>query len=335
MYRDLNPLDLIHPYWINKFHLDSLEGEVKTVPARSLLGPWRFGLFSKLAYIRYRDSRPCLARRVYIESMRCTNPHRREYGKEEEKKGFKLFLKVFNELIDGFSAGEFDPFESIVPVGGERHILDGEHRIAALSCFDKEVTICEFPAAEMPSFGYEYYKDRWMSEHCLDFAARECVNYIKGLRLLFLWPGAETDLSSLGKVFYSRSFHTTRKAYTRLRAAVDPLWGGEAVGGETRIMFYLPSEVDCPPKVSGESTIVFDPEEVIRASNLILTWKGRMDWYYGGGLACCLLAPFVMLWDKLSTDCSFIWLRIKAVLGNWDNKLWISLYHFVKPLWKR
>ena len=115
------------------------------MPARSLLGPWRFGLFAKMVYIRYRDSRPHLAKRVYQESMRCTNPLWKEYGKEKEKNKYRIFIKVFNELINTFSTSDFDPRESIVPVGAEKHIIDGEHRVSALAFFDKEVTICEFP----------------------------------------------------------------------------------------------------------------------------------------------------------------------------------------------
>ena len=335
MPRDLTPLELIHPHWINKFHLDSLEGEVKIVPARSLVGPWRFGIFAKMAYIRYRDSRPCLARRVYLESIRATNPFGKEYGKEKEKSSFRIFVRVFNELIKRFSAGEFDPKESIVPVGGERHIIDGEHRIAALSFFDKDVTICEFPSAEMPCFDYDYYKERWMSDYCRDLAACECVNFIKGLRVLFLWPGAHIDLSSLGKVCYSRSFHMGSKSYTRLRLAIDPIWRGEAADGETRVVFYLPSEVDFTPEVSGDSTNVFDPEEVTRVSNLVLTWRGRRSWYRGGGIACRILAPFEMFWDKLSSYIRFVWSRFKLSLGNSDSKLWLFTYNFFKPLWKR
>ena len=194
------PLDLIHPHWINKFHLDSLEGEVKTVPARSLLGAWRFGIFSKMVYIRYRDSRPCLARRVYRESMRCSNPFWKEYGKEDEKYNIRIFLKDFNRLIDSFSVVEFDPNESIVPVGGESHILDGEHRISALSFYDKDVTICEFPDAEMPCLDYSFYKDRWMSDYCMDVVAYESVPLLKGLRVLCLWPGEEVDSSTLSRV---------------------------------------------------------------------------------------------------------------------------------------
>ena len=329
------PLDLIHPHWINKFHLDSLEGEVKTVPARSLLGPLRFGIFSKMVYIRYRDSRPCLARRVYRESMRCSNPFWKEYGKEDEKYNIRIFLKDFNRLIDSFSVVEFDPNESIVPVGGESHILDGEHRISALSFYDKDVTICEFPDAEMPCLDYSFYKDRWMSDYCMDVVAYESVPLIKGLRVLCLWPGEDVDSSTLGEVFYSRSFRTGYKAYSRLRSALDPLWVGEAVKGETRFVFYLPSEADYAPEDSGESKLVSEPDEVLRVSNIVLTCGGRKNWWHGGGIACGIITPIEVLWDKVSVGCRFIWFRFKSIFANWDNNVWISFYNFINPLWKR
>ena len=332
---DLNPRDLIHPYWIEKYHLDSLEGEVKTVPARSLLGPWRFGFFSKMVYIRYRKTRPCLARRVYYESLRCTTPFMKEPGKEEEKYNFRVFIHDFNQLIDRLSSEAFDPGESIVPVGFGRHIIDGEHRVSTLSYFDKDVTIYVFPAADLNCLDYEFYKDRWMSDYCMDLAASECVAFLKGLRVLCLWPGADADLSCLGEVVYSRSFKTGHKAYSKLRFEIDSLWSGKSVKGETRFVYYLPSGINHAPDVSGDSMVISDPEEVLRVSNLVLTWKGRLRWYLGGRILCRPLAFMDMFWDKLRADYRFVRFRIKFVLGNWDNKLWISFYNFVSPLWKR
>lgn len=332
---DLISLDLIHHHWIKKFHLDSLEGEVKTVPARSLLGPWRFGIFSKMVYIRYRDNRPCLARRVYRESMRCTIPFWKEYGKEDEKYSIRIFLKEFNRLIESFSVAEFDQKESIVPVGGERHIIDGEHRISALSFFNKDVTICEFPDAEMPCFNYGYYKDRWMSDYCMDTVAYESIPLLKDLRVLCLWPGSDVDTSTLGEVFYSRTIRTGYRAYSRLRSMIDPHWAGEALKGKTRFVFYLPSETDCAPKDNGGSSFVSEPDKVLRISNIVLTRSGRRSWYHGGGVACRILTSVEVLWDKIRVDFRFIWFRFKSIVANWDNKLWISFYNYISPLWKR
>lgn len=322
-------LDLIHPYWVNLFHLDSLKGEVKTVPARSLLGPWRFGLFAKMVYIRYRDSRPHLAKRVYQESMRCTNPLWKEYGKEKEKNRFRIFIKVFNELIDTFSNSGFDPGESIVPVGAERHIIDGEHRVSTLAFFDKEVTICEFPVTGMYNLKYRFYRDRGMSDYCMDLTVYESAVLLKNLRVICLWPGEHSAFPDMVEELYSRSFNLGRKACSMLRSAIDPGWSGEAAEGEVRFVFYLPHEADLAA-VNGVNTIVYDQDEVLRVSKLVLTWCGRRNWYHGGGIACLLLAPWAVAWDKLRSDYCFIRYKVKFILARWNNKHWITFYNNLK-----
>ena len=332
---DMTPLDLIHPYWIRKYHLDSLKGEVKTVPARSLLGPWRLGMFAKMVYISLRDTRPVLARRVYRESMRCSNPLWKEYGKEKEKNRRRTFFKVFNDLIDTFSAGEFDPDVSVVPVGCERHIIDGEHRVSTLSFFNKDVTICEFNVTGIYNLNYRFYKDRGMSDYCIDITVHEAVPLLEGLRALCLWPGTSVDLSTLGKVLYFRSFRTGPKACSRLRSAIDLLWAGEALKGRTSFVFYLPSDSGHAMDLGGGGQMVVGPEDVVRVSNLVLTTEGKMGWLHGGGIACRMLAPVEMFWDKLRADCRYLWLRMKVMAGEWDNKLWISLYGFLISLWKK
>ena len=323
------PLDLIHPHWINKFHLDSLEGEVKIVPARSLLGPWRFGLFAKMVYIRYRDSRPHLARRVYRESMRCTNPLWKEYGKEKEKNKYRIFIKVFNELINTFSTSDFDPRESIVPVGAEKHIIDGEHRVSALAFFDKEVTICEFPVTGMYNLKYRFYKDRGMSDYLMDLTVYESAILLKNLRVICIWPGEHVAIPDIAEELYSRSFNLGRKACSMLRSAIDPGWSGEAAEGEVRFVFYLPHEADLAA-VNGVNTIVYDQDEVLRVSKLVLTWSGRRLWYHGGGIAGLLLAPLAVVWDKLSSDYCFIRYKVKFILARWNNKHWIAFYNNIK-----
>ena len=167
---------LIHPVWIKMYGLDQLEGEVISLPARQLLTPKRFDLFAKLFYIRHRKDRPCLARRVYLESLRSIIPSGKEFGKEEEKNSFKVHISVFDKLIDSFQSGDFDSSVSLVPVSGD-FIIDGAHRVAALAFWGKDVTVCKFVCEPQVIFDYSYFLERWMSTHVADLVAKESLNW--------------------------------------------------------------------------------------------------------------------------------------------------------------
>ena len=315
-----DPLDLIHPRWIKKYNLSDKAFEVVSLPARKLLTPGRFDLFAKLFYVRNRKVRPSLARRVYYENLRALVPLGKEWGKEEGKSSFAIHFRVFDDLIDSFSSGEFDSSVSIVPVGKSNTLMDGAHRISSLAYYGKDVTACIFQDVEAERFPYDFFTTRGMSVRAADLAALEGVNWLEGMEILCLWPGEEEPDLGGAKVFYRRDFRLDACTYAKLRHLADPdravvEWNEDAEA-PVSFIFVVPD--------SGETfgggnmgTLVRGRESVVRLSELVLTWDGRRKWYDGGSLSFLGFRLWAGLQDRYRSRISFLQRR-RFVEGDWQ-----------------
>lgn len=330
--------DLIHSSWIEKYDLRNHEYEIISLPATELLSCGRFDLFAKLFYIRNRGTRPLLAKRVYLESLHVMVPFGKEWGKEEEKSSFAIHVRAFNDLIDEFRSGDFNPSISIVPIGKDKVLLDGAHRVAALAYYGKDVTVCSFSAVEGLVFPHPFFLESGrITGYVMDLIALEGVRWLKGLNMLISWSG--TFQGSVGpKVFYRKDYTLSQKEYSTLRSlAGSPLSGiCHSDNGSYHISFvlFIPesgtgniNEADCQV-VAGE-------EAVENPAKLFLTREGRGKWRRGGGALgkiSCLIDDFS---DRIRTLYRFHLCRLRYRLCYFDNKLWIGFYKAVSPLWKR
>ncbi len=61
--------------------------------------------------------------------------------------------------------------------------------------------------------------------------------------------------------------------------------------------------------------VIEDALEVKRVSDLLLTWKGRREWYLGGGLMCRLAEPLENLFDHVSTESRWTIILVKHLLS--------------------
>ena len=290
------------------------------MPARKLLTPGRFDLFAKLFYVRNRKVRPSLARRVYYENLRALVPLGKEWGKEEGKSSFAIHFRVFDDLIDSFSSGEFDSSVSIVPVGKSNTLMDGAHRISSLAYYGKDVTACIFQDVEAERFPYDFFTTRGMSVRAADLAALEGVNWLEGMEILCLWPGEEEPDLGGAKVFYRRDFRLDACTYAKLRHLADPdravvEWNEDAEA-PVSFIFVVPD--------SGETfgggnmgTLVRGRESVVRLSELVLTWDGRRKWYDGGSLSFLGFRLWAGLQDRYRSRISFLQRR-RFVEGDWQ-----------------
>lgn len=313
----IDPLDLIHPYWIRKYGLKGKKYEIASVPAVSLLDAGRFDLFAKLFYIGNRDSRPHLARRVYYENLRVLAPLGKEWGKEEEKSSFAAHFEVFDSLIDSFSSQEFDRSVSIVPLGRENVLLDGAHRISTLAFYGKNVVVCSFPDVAGERFPYDFFTKHGMTSRAADLTALEGVRWLKGLGVLCVWPGGEVPDLGGAEVFYRREFKIGRRSLGKLHRLVDPLIdvGGDRGEVTDQVKFLFLSKVD-ESKFRDNRQVYFvsDRESVELLSELVLTQKGRGRWYKGGGLWFFLNMIIESLYDYLRAERLFL-IRKKLVKG--------------------
>lgn len=330
--------DLIHSSWIEKYDLRNHEYEIISLPATELLSCGRFDLFAKLFYIRNRGTRPSLAKRVYLESLHVMVPFGKEWGKEEEKSSFAIHVRAFNDLINEFRSGDFNPSVSVVPIGKDKVLLDGAHRVATLAYYGKDVTVCSFSAVEGLVFPHPFFLDSGrITEYVMDLIALEGTKWLKGMDILISWSG--TFQGSAGpKELYRKDYTLSQKEYSTLRSlAGSPLSGiCHSDNGSYQISFvlFIPesgtgniNEADCQV-VAGE-------EAVENLAKLFLTREGRGKWRRSGGALgkiSCLIDDFS---DRIRTLYRFHLCRLRYRLCYFDNKLWIGFYKAVSPLWKR
>ena len=330
--------DLIHPVWIEKHDLRNHEYEIISLPATELLSCGRFDLFAKLFYVRNRETRPSLAKRVYLESLHVMVPFGKEWGKEEEKSSFAIHVRAFNDLIDEFRSGDFNPSVSVVPIGKDKVLRDGAHRVAALAYYGKDVTVCSFSAVEGKVFPHAFFLESGrITEYVMDLIALEGTNWLKGMDILISCTGTFQEPAGT-KVFYRKDYTLSQKEYSTLCSLVgSPRTGGcHSDNGIFHVSFVLfipeseignTNEADCQV-VAGE-------EAVENLAKLFLTREGRGKWRRGGGALgkiSCLIDDFS---DRLRTLYRFHLYRLRYRLGYFDNKLWIAFYKAISPLWKR
>ena len=289
-------LSRIHHHWVQKYRLDRHEGVVREVTARSLLVADHYDLFSKLYYAQNRKTRPLQAARVYFECLRALIPEFREPGKEKEKHGMIAFLRAFNNLIDQFREKEFDPELGVIPVGRDGVLLDGTHRVSALSGPDRKVQACFFDDVEPDRFNFRHFRARGMSQDVADRSATMIPRFVPDIQARLFVPSSAAPPAKDGFIlFYEREFRVREKVLARLeRLAGIPLRSPEAGSGHLlRFQLYRGNGNPLPGTVPARDAVAL--------TDLVLTDAGRRKWLHGP-LAFCLLRPLELLIDQLRSD---------------------------------
>lgn len=178
----------LQQHTIDIYNLSSKKYQIKTVKARTLLTSNRFDLFAKLYYIANRIENYDKAIKVYKEHIKTFNPDLKEPGRTD-KNTVEDFIKVFDNLISEFNETEFNDDISIIPVDSKGVILDGAHRVAALTYYDKYATIVQFEdVIAKCDFNYSYFKNRGLNWKFLDIIAHEMIKWLPNLLVACVWP---------------------------------------------------------------------------------------------------------------------------------------------------
>lgn len=165
--------------------------QIKMVPARSLISPFRLDLLAKIAYVESYDKNINreFALGIYKRTLEaCTLGTFSEFD-NDKKQNFDDFVSEFDKLIESIKEKGVDPSISVIPVGQNGIIINGAHRVAIAAYFDLEVPIVEFDkdAAEM---GADLFKKRFLQEDDLNYLVTELCRWRKDLYLCCMWPSA-------------------------------------------------------------------------------------------------------------------------------------------------
>ena len=315
-----DPLSLLHPYFIRRRHLDQMKYEVESLPARDLLR--RFDLFSKLFYIRNRKENPRLARRVYLENIRTLVPLGVEWGKEDEKNSFKIFIEVFDSLIEHFSVNDFDASVSIVPVDGNYVAIDGAHRVATLAFYGTDVTVCRFDKP-IYSLDYKLFLAKGESLYTADLTALEAFNWLDDISVRCIWPDSDGGSDIDGDIFYVREFRIGNGTYGRLRRAIDfdaPVSSSRGKRVRVKFVFFRCHNGYC------------DKERAFRVAKTVLSDEGRSQWYFSTSFAYGMALPFMRFFDWSMAECKYLKHYLGVCVGGGHSKFLSFLYKLASPL---
>lgn len=180
----VKPLEKISPYLRAAYRLEEASvGGVETVPPESLLSPLRLDLGAKLYYIRCRAQGRSmdLARDLYDAHIQAFQDGIVVEPGQRDKAGLEVYRQRFDQLIDSFAAGDFDPERAYLPVDGRGMILDGAHRLACAVYFGQPVQVARLPQVQGHPFGYWFFRSRGVDQARLGAMAGALAGYLPGL----------------------------------------------------------------------------------------------------------------------------------------------------------
>lgn len=270
---------------------------VEQLPAKELLSPLRFDLFSYMLYIKNRREMPGLCKRVIREISRSSIIKRDKSREKQEEKTIDARIADFEKLLVNMGDNSVDDYR--IPVGKWPVPLDGTHIVAAASFYDREVSVFKLASSDKGLNDYSICLDHGMSRLVADLSAREGVDWVKCPKIICFWSCVKSDHACPGDILYSREFNLGPISYSRLRARIFP--GPVKMRIWSRVKFVFCSGFDFT--VEGDDyQVIEDVMEVKKVSDLLLTWRGRKEWYHGGGFLCCLTEPLEKFYDHCRTE---------------------------------
>ena len=345
--------NLLQRHTVEIYNLDKQDGVLETVEARSLLSPKRFDLFAKLFYLKYKETEPEIARKLYLKHIKAFNPDGKEPGRDD-KSSWEDFLKFFDNLTDNLRNHGFDKTLSLVPVGKDNIILDGAHRISILAYLNQPVKICRFDKVlSKGPFDYNYFINRGLPRDMADLIALEATNWLPEVRIACIWPRLENArkkdaeecmLNKSFPIFYDREFSISRKALTLLVTQFfqDQDWIGGQEHGYTAAMdntyryFARNRKIQFVFFVGDRSQSVSEIKEAIRETisygkrliyitdtsqeamdlaKTILDEKERKDWLYLNNMASFYGKIHERTSEGITYFRNIVWLGFKARLA--------------------
>ncbi len=198
----------------------------------ALITPMRFDVMAKYIYARYHDlGVQCnWALRLYSEHLQVWNNQREScppdifhyYCAKEyvSKNGIESYTQTFQRVLASIKERGIDSEMSVVPIGNDKSLIDGAHRVAAALLYGKPV-VCElFPnrggyeaTANMFRNKRDFVRTGLSEKYLDDMALAYCI-LKPNTYILTVFPAAvgrqaevENILRSYGKIVYKKEIH--------------------------------------------------------------------------------------------------------------------------------
>ena len=171
----------LDPYFkeYNKIDKDS-EHEIFYMEAQDLINKKRIDIVVKYYYIKDRESGENIefAQELYKKHIEAFSDGTFTEQGNKDKNSIEKYIETFDKVIDSFKEKGFDEEVSLIPVGRDREILDGSHRVACAIYFKTKLRVIQFKNLSV-DYGFDFFRRRVLDEFYLDFIAKEYVNLKK------------------------------------------------------------------------------------------------------------------------------------------------------------
>lgn len=197
----------LDPYFKDYNKIDeSSQHEIFYMEAQDLINKKRIDIIVKYYYIKARESGENMefAQELYKKHIEAFSDGTFTEEGNKDKNSIERYIETFDKIIDSFKEKGFDEEVSLIPVGRDREILDGSHRVACAIYFNSKVKVIQFKGLGV-DYGFGFFRQRVLDEFYLDFIAKEYVNLKKDVYAIFAWPrvGKDENIEAIEDVLNS------------------------------------------------------------------------------------------------------------------------------------
>lgn len=215
------PLNLLTDYFIDNNNINqNTNYEIEEIPAINLIRPSRFDIMAKWIFIDAveRGLDNSFAKAIYEDNIRAFSRGTYTEPGNEDKNSLDKYFKEFCNIIYDMKANGFDSSKSIIPVGKDRELFDGSHRVSAAAYYGKKVSVVRFPDISLQTvYDYRFFTKHLMSVQNMGYMALTYAKHVPGCYMACLWPVADRNklnyveqiISDAFRVVYSQDVFLT------------------------------------------------------------------------------------------------------------------------------
>lgn len=198
---------------------------IEDIHAKDLFCSERLDLIVKYMYIdsmmsgHSKDN--TYVSRLYMEHLKALNEGIISEPGNPEKNSLNDYVDTFKKLYIDILNNGFNTDKSIIPMGENKVIIDGGHRVAISALLNRYVTVARFENIEEPNYNYHFFAERGMRT---DHIESMVLNYVElskkqNTYVCCIWPIAGKQhqekkikelINNYGKIIYRKKCRLTQ-----------------------------------------------------------------------------------------------------------------------------
>jgi hypothetical protein len=221
---------LIEPHLFNELTQDKYK--LEKVVSSELLKWSRLDIAIKLFFLDNKDKGE-FAKIIYEKHIQAfTLGSFNEYG-NTNKDSIQKYINSFETTFSTIKNNGFENQISLLPISGDKSILNGAHRLASAIYLNEEVD-CVFLDLENQIYDYKFFKQRHLSQDVLEIAVSKFIEYSENTHIAFIWPtaqGCDEDIEKIiPNIIYRKEVKLNRNGAHNLLSQIycGEDWLGDA-----------------------------------------------------------------------------------------------------------